>query len=172
MPYPVTDIGVKQNNLAVASADDARNEKNTRYATHKHSTNSVICNTSTNNDSTNNSKTTQGENGDKVNKLGSPTAAPADAPKYIYFDDLFNELQLINRTCSESRLWNTAIILVTLRSTPKQSLKQLQKLTGLSEDGIVKRIMAMKKQGLIVRLPGRRLAITAKAENLIQKSMR
>ena len=83
---------------------------------------------------------------------------------------LWNNLQTINPKSHERGLDNTVTILIALQQQPKQSLKDLQKLTGLSEDGITKRIMAMKKMGLIVRAPGRRLLLTAKSEKILNES--
>ena len=65
-------------------------------------------------------------------------------------------------------LENTALILCHLQSDPATPLVKLRKLTGLSEDGMAKRIMALKKAGLIVRQSAPlRFVLTEKAKALL-----
>lgn len=61
----------------------------------------------------------------------------------------------------------TAKILIQLSANPAISLRDLRKLTGLSEDGMAKRIMAMKKAGLITRQSSpKSYLLTGKAKDL------
>ncbi len=102
----------------------------------------------------------------------SPThAANGEAATHsIQEFKLRDQLRALITNASRSGLQNTVKIMICLSENPKQSLKDLQKLTGLSEDGIVKRIMSMKKFGLIVRVRGQGLLLTRKAIEMITAS--
>ncbi len=67
-------------------------------------------------------------------------------------------------------LVNTALILLHLHNDPATPLPHLRKLTGLSEDGMAKRIMALKKAALIVRQSAPlRYILTEKAKGLLEE---
>ncbi len=87
--------------------------------------------------------------------------------RYQYLCGLLHEA---NTKANWDSIQNTALILIRLHESPKQSIKDLQKLTGLSEDGMVKRIMSLKKFGLVVRGKGRQLLLTSKTTELLNKS--
>ena len=64
---------------------------------------------------------------------------------------------------------NTAKILLQLYQNPATPLAELRSLTGLSPDGMAKRIMALKKAGLIVRFSAPlRYVLTEKAVGLLK----
>ena len=90
--------------------------------------------------------------------------------KPIHLENLIFQLSFIIVRSTHQGLMNTATILIRLHDSPKQSLKNLQKLTGLSDDGIGKRIVSMKRFGLITRAAGRQLLLTEKALRAIEKS--
>ncbi len=94
---------------------------------------------------------------------------PADAARAEKYRSqiLLREIEKITPTAKLSGIKNAALILLRLHQSPRQSMKDLQKLTGLTEDGVIKRIGAMKKQGLIVRMAGRQLALTEKAKTIL-----
>ena len=56
---------------------------------------------------------------------------------------------------------------MNLYAYPRNSYKELRRLTGLSEDGLTKRIMSLKKNGFIVRTAFQQYALTEKARKCL-----
>lgn len=99
-------------------------------------------------------------------------AGAAVKEKRLSIGHIESKLMSLTPNSNGSGIDNTCKILLQIQKSPRQSLKDLQKLTGLSEDGVVKRIMAMKKAGLLARVPGKRLLLlTSKAQKLLEDSM-
>ena len=65
---------------------------------------------------------------------------------------LASKLKVVMVKCQTSGLSTTAKTLAQLYSNPKCPQKDLMKLTGLSADGIVKHIRALKKKNLITKV--------------------
>ena len=97
-------------------------------------------------------------------------AQPADKEKKVNHSTLMDKLLLMIPKANYGSMDTTATILMRLQQSPKQSIKDLRLLTGLSEDGMVKRIMSMKKYGLVVRVTGIGLVLTDKAIKLLEAS--
>lgn len=94
----------------------------------------------------------------------------AEGKSAVSYHKLHALLRNMIPKASGGGLMNTAQILMKLHESPVQPMKKLQQLTHLSEDGLTKRIMAMKKFELIVRAPGRQLLLTAKARHLLEEA--
>ncbi len=90
--------------------------------------------------------------------------------KYLNQDMVVSALCSVMVKCSTSSLYSTAKILIQLHNSPRNSYAKLRELTGLSEDGMTKRIMAMKKRGLIVRTAFQQYALTCKALEVLDKA--
>ncbi len=80
-------------------------------------------------------------------------------------------LRKIMVTASDGGVSNTAKILIQLHTQPRNSYKELRQLTGLSEDGLTKRIMAMKKKGLVIRTSFQHYMLTELATKILEDAM-
>lgn len=98
-----------------------------------------------------------------IKYINETKAETENKPKLLDKWDVDSRLRKYMPTASVDGLRNTTNILLQLSANKKNSYKDLRNLTGLSEDGMAKRIMAMKKAGLIVRTGFQQYALTAKA---------
>lgn len=110
------------------------------------------------------------ENKAGVNSNNLAIAEKKAGEKYLNQHMVVSALRHVMLKCSNWSIYSTAKILIQLHNSPRNSYKHLRELTGLSEDGMTKRIMAMKKRGLIVRTAFQQYTITGKGLEVLDKS--
>ncbi len=99
----------------------------------------------------------------------SQNGVTAPQEKKVNLPTAMLKVRTVMPTSHDIGLENTVLILLHLQKAPDAPMKVLRKVTGLSETGIEKRIMAMKKAGLIIRPLGRRLLyLTPRAKQMLE----
>ncbi len=79
-----------------------------------------------------------------------------------------NRLKAIMGKCSDMSIGNTAQMLIQMYMNRRNSHKTLRKITGLSVGGLTKRIMALKRDGYIVRTGFQQYELTAKSRKAVE----
>ena len=73
--------------------------------------------------------------------------------------------------CNNDSVKNAGIILIQLYQNPKQSHKELMKLTGLSVDGMAKHIRMLKKRALVHKTGFQQYELTEKALDILRSAV-
>ena len=81
-------------------------------------------------------------------------------------------LRIAMPTRSHATIDKAAKILTLLYENPRQSHKTLMHLTSLSQDGMAKHIMMLKRKGLVVRTAFQTYTLTQKSVDIIKDAMR
>ncbi len=129
--------GISSSNTALAHLTEGKSESNTFLRDNtegKGSKNSIHRN-----------------NSDGKSKSESFHRGSGEGNSGTYLAAVAAQVRPFMKYATQLSLVNTALILSHLHSDPATPLQSLRKLTGLSEGGMAKRIMALKKAGLIVR---------------------
>ena len=115
------------------------------------------------------------ENNKHTNRQASATQtgnAAANKPPAINQAVLEGKLLRMMKHATLQSVDNTACILLALHTAPATSLKSLRAHTDLSEKGMIKRMTAMKKAGLIVRIgPPKQYLLTSYGQQLVEESV-
>lgn len=112
------------------------------------------------------------ESGIGVNNVSSHTEESNAPIKPINMPSVENGVRAHMPNCRRSSVRNAAEILMQLYTNPRNSYKVLRHLTGLSEDGMTKHIMALKKRGLIVRTAFQEYTLTDAALQILEHARR
>lgn len=98
----------------------------------------------------------------------SPHGEDEKRARMLDLTSLKTRLRDYSGTSSWASLTHTAKLLMHLYITPRNSYKTLREVSGLSTDGLTKRIGRLKKKGFIVRTAFQEYTLTAKGRELVE----
>lgn len=164
-----------ENNIGVSNAADGTPENNIGvskglYAYQKNmiGVNNVADGTSENNIGVSNVASAYDKNKVGINNVADGISENKVGVSKINIAMLTVELRAVMGKCATSGLSTAAKTLAQLYTNPKCPQKDLMKITGLSADGIVKHIRALKKRNLITKTAYQQYELSGAAIKMVE----
>ncbi|MEP6467394.1 MAG: hypothetical protein ABJB05_13885 [Parafilimonas sp.] len=151
--------------------DDGINSLNTSFTKNADKENESVYSASKINEGINNSNYSITENNKGIINAENSIPKNNEGIKHINIALVQRGLRTEMKTRSYATIDKASRILVLLYENPTQPHKTLMHITGLSQDGMAKHIMMLKRKALVVRTAFQTYTLTQKSINIIKDAM-